>query len=310
MRRRLHARPPHRATRGAALVLAMLLAALAAAVVVGLATGQERWRAGVEQRRDQVQATALAQAAVQWARQVLAEDAQAGPVDSLNEPWAFPLPRVPLDNGSIEGRIVDLQGLVNLNNLGSRESTAIDERRRIAAVFASLGLPAATLDAVSAAVATDPDVRNDDAWYAAARPPRMAPRRPLTRLAEFADVRGIDAAQLPALAAVATALPPVTTLNVNTAPPAVLAAALPGLEGERLDAFIAQRTRRPFTSLADLRARLPPSITLPDERTLGVASGYFLATVIARQGATEVRARALIRRDVGKPPVVAWQVIE
>ena len=51
-----------RHARGAALLIAMLLAALAAAVTVGLATGQERWRATVEQRRDQVQATALAQA--------------------------------------------------------------------------------------------------------------------------------------------------------------------------------------------------------------------------------------------------------
>ncbi len=298
------------AQRGAALVLAMLLAALAAAVVVGLAAGQERWRAGVEQRRDQVQATALAQAGVQWARQVLADDAQGGPVDSLNEPWALPLPRVPLDNGSIEGRIVDAQGLLNLNNLGSRESTAIDERRRAGALFAALGLPVATLDAIAAAVSTDPDARGDDAWYASARQARVAPRQPLTRLAEFADVRGLDAANIAALSAVASALPPVTPLNVNTAPPAVLAAALPGLEGERLDAFLKERTRRPFTSIADLRARLPQGITLPDERTVSVGSGYFLATVVARQGATEVRARALIRRDVGKPPVVAWQVIE
>ena len=108
---------------GAALVIAMLLAALAAAVTVALATGQERWRATVEHRRDQVQAEALAQAGVQWARAALDDDARSSSVDSLNEPWALPLPATPVGNGSIEGRIVDAQGLLNLDNL-SIEGTA------------------------------------------------------------------------------------------------------------------------------------------------------------------------------------------
>ena len=47
-----------------------------------------------------------------------------------------------------------------------------------------------------------------------------------------------------------------------------------------------------------------------DERTFGVASGYFLVVVDARQGETRVRARALLQRTLGKPALVAWQVIE
>jgi hypothetical protein len=59
----------------------MLLAALAAAVTVALAAGQERWRATVEHRRDQVQAEALAQAGVQWSLGVLAWRAMAALAD-------------------------------------------------------------------------------------------------------------------------------------------------------------------------------------------------------------------------------------
>jgi type II secretory pathway component PulK len=55
-----------RRTRGAALVLAMVIAALAAVVAVAVAAEQQRWFADVASRRDQVQAQALALAGVQW----------------------------------------------------------------------------------------------------------------------------------------------------------------------------------------------------------------------------------------------------
>ena len=95
----------------------MLVAALAATVAVALAADQQRWLADVGNRRDQVQAQSLALAGVQWARQILADDARSGTLDHLGEPWAYPLPPTPIANGSIEGRIEDAQGRLNLNNL-------------------------------------------------------------------------------------------------------------------------------------------------------------------------------------------------
>ena len=98
----------------------MLIAALAAVVAVAVAAEQQRWFADVANRRDQVQAQALALAGVQWARQIMQDDARAGTLDHLGEPWAFPLPRTPLENGSIEGSIEDAQARLNINNLAKR----------------------------------------------------------------------------------------------------------------------------------------------------------------------------------------------
>ena len=53
----------------------MLIAALAAAVAATVFADQQRWSRTVEHRRDQVQAQALAMAGVQWARQILDDDA-------------------------------------------------------------------------------------------------------------------------------------------------------------------------------------------------------------------------------------------
>src|SRR5512142_340330 len=62
-----------RTTRGAALIIAMVIAALAAAVAVSLAAGEQQWLSSMTNRRDQVQAQALALAGVQCARHILFE---------------------------------------------------------------------------------------------------------------------------------------------------------------------------------------------------------------------------------------------
>ncbi len=307
-----HPSPPPR-VRGAALVIAMLLAALVAAVTVALAAGQERWRATVEHRRDQVQAEALAQAGVQWSLAVLDEDARMSSIDTLSEPWALALPPTPLGNGSIEGRIVDAQGMLNVDNLAVDGNTADVERLRLAALFAAEGVTPSPLDAIAAAVhaaGATSDGGAEDAWYARAAPPRLAPQAPLLRAAELAAVRGMTPAAMARIAPFVTTLPPPTTLNVNTAPPEVLMAALPGLDADATTALVAGRSRKPFSTVAEFRARLPQAARVVDERTLDVGSRFFLVSVDARQGETRVRARALVRRERPGTPAIVWQVIE
>lgn len=291
----------------------MLIAALAAAVAVSLAAGQQQWFATVALRGEQVQAQALAQAGVQWARQILFEDARTSIIDTLAEPWALRLPATPIENGSIEGRIVDLQGLLNVNNLGSTGAAGTIERARFERLFARLGLPVAALDVIADWVDADSVTRPngaEDAWYRQQTAPRLAANAPLVRLAEVSSLRGFAPAAVDALAPYVAALPPDTRLNVNTAPPAVLAAAINALDGTALAALVAERTQKPFGTIADFRSRLPPGATIDNEAAFAVASDYFLVTVRATQGATLAQARALLKRGGGGWPAVVWQTIE
>src|SRR5229473_6045295 len=105
--------------RGAAVVMAMLLAALAATIAATLLWQQQRWIGEHQHRRDQVQAQALAMAGVQWTRQIVFDNAPAGNVVHLGQPWALRLPAMPIENGSIGGYIVDAQGRINVNNLAA-----------------------------------------------------------------------------------------------------------------------------------------------------------------------------------------------
>jgi general secretion pathway protein K len=296
---------------GAALVAAMLVAALAAAVVATLASAQSQWLRSVELRRDQTQAQALVLAGLAWSRQAIAVDARAGPVDHLGEPWALPLPPTPLENGSIEGRIVDAQGRFNLNNLGVDGALGRAERARLARLFADAGLAAQALDALADWIDADDTPRDGGGESAAyAELGRTPPNAPLLRAAEATLARGVDESRFLAIADAVTALPLATTLNVNTAPPAVLASAVNGLRGDALATLLAERERKPFTSVAEFRSRLPAGASVDDDATLGVRSDFFIVTVKARQGETVSQGRALLRRGGDEVPVVVWQTIE
>jgi general secretion pathway protein K len=299
-----------RSIRGAAIILAMLIAALAAVVAVAVTTEQQRWFSDVANRRDQVQAQALALAGVQWARQIMQDDARTSTIDHLGEPWAFPLPRTPLENGSIEGNIADAQGRLNINNLAANDALGKEERARLARLVAQRGVSPHVMDAINASVLAAPATTDT---LTSSEPPAPVPLptslRPV-RVAELAGVAGAGDRDITALRPYITALPAATVLNVNTAPAEVLSVALQGLSPDSLAELVAERSRKPFATLSDFRARLPGGVMIPNETTLGVASSYFLVSVRARQGDAMAEARALLRRDGREWPIVVWQLLE
>jgi general secretion pathway protein K len=298
---------------GLALIIAMLVAALAAAVAISLATAQAQWFAQVSHRRDQVQAQSIALAGVQWARQILDADARSTAIDHPGEPWALPLPATPVENGSVEGRIVDAQSMLNANNLAGG-SLAAAEKQRFARLFEALRVPPSMLPALIDWVDADnvPESGGaEDRSYRTAAEPRLVPNMPAVRVQELGAVRGMTGASLASLVRYVTTLPADTPLNVNTAPSELLAASISGIEPQALAALVASRAQRPFQSIPDdFRARLPNGASLGDERLYTVKSRYFLVVVRARQGDTVAQARALVDRDGSAWPRVVWQTVE
>jgi general secretion pathway protein K len=290
----------------------MLIAALAAAVAATVFADQQRWGRTVELRRDQVQAQALAMAGVLWARQILDDDARRSTIDHLGEPWALALPPIPVEDGEIRGAIIDAQGRLNINALGLAGPSS-PELTRHARLFAQRGAPASALSTMGDWIDADLAVRDggaEDAYYLALPVPHLAANGQVLRVPEMGAVKHMTPRALAAVAPFLSALPAGTAVNVNTAPAEVLAALVDNLSGDALEAFLAERTRKPFTTVAEFRARLPDGANLASDLGLAVSSSYFYVTMEARQGATRSRARALVRRGGGGPPVILWQVVE
>ena len=304
----------HGYARGAAIVMAMLLAALAATIAATLLWQQQRWAGEYERRRDQVQAQALAMAGVQWARQIVFENAPP-PTVHLGQPWAFRLPSTPIENGSIGGYITDAQGRLNVNNLVAAGPGATAARAALQRLFSELGVPAPLLNAIADWIDADDQTTDggaEDSYYLAqSGAPGLAANAPVRRVAELLSVRGADPVLVARLRPFVDALDAPTAINVNTAPAEVLVAAIGGLDASGAAALVASRTQTPFASIADFRSRLPrPDLNI-DETILAVKSDWFVVSIEAWQGDTVARARALFRRSAATDwPTVVWQTIE
>ena len=304
------------ASRGAAVVMAMLLAALAATIAATLLWQQQRWIGEHQHRRDQVQAQSLAMAGVQWTRQIVFENAPAGNIVYLAQPWALRLPAMPIENGSISGYIIDAQSRVNINNLSQSATAAAPTRAVLQRLFTTLALPVTLLNAIGDWVDTD-DTTSDpggaeDAWYLAQATPGLAANGPARRVGELLLVRDLNPAAMARLRPFVMALDAPTAININTAPAEVLAAGIGGLDAAAAAMLVASRDKTPFASLSDFRARLPRPDLVVDETSLDVKSDWFEVSIEARQGDTVARARALLKRSSvpAQWPVVIWQTIE
>jgi general secretion pathway protein K len=304
-----------RRDHGAAIIMAMLLAALAATIATTLLWQQQRWINEHAHRRDQVQAQALAMAGIQWARQIVNDNAGGGIVH-LGQPWALKLPALPIENGSISGYIVDAQSRINVNNIAGAPATPGPTRAALQRLFTALALPSSLLNAITDWVDADDRVTDpggaEDAWYSSQPRPGLAANAPVRRASELLAVRGADPGLLSRLLPFVSALDAPTTVNVNTAPPEVLVAVVGGLDTAGAAALVASRAPAPFTSIANFRARLPRPDLAFDETLLDVRSDWFEVSIEARQGDTLARARALLKRGPAANawPVVVWQVVE
>jgi general secretion pathway protein K len=304
-----------RRERGAAIVLAMLLAALAATIAATLLWQQQGWINDHEHRRNQVQAQALAMAGVQWARQIVFDNAPANAPVHLAQPWALRLPAIPLENGSIAGYIVDAQSRFNINNLSNAQSQAAT-RAALARLFAALSLPISLLSAATDWVDADDRVTDpggaEDAWYMAQATPGLAANAPIWRTNELLAVRSSSNELLARLRPFVTAIDAPTPVNVNTASVEVLSALASGLDRTAVLALVSAREQKPFASAADFRSRLPRTDIAVDETLIDVRSNWFEVSIEARQGDTLARARAMLKRSTvaGEWPVIVWQTVE
>lgn len=312
--------PLAHAQRGAAVILALLtvalVAGLAAASVGDLGVAMDQ----VTGRHDQAQARQLARGAVDWARNVLAEDARSSSVDHLGEAWATKVPPTPVEEGEVSGELQELSGRLNLNNLvradGSSGSTSADivEVEQFQRLLGLLGTGQSEAGSLTTALLDWLDSDDtprlpggaESTWYGAQTPPRRAANAPLVAVSELLQVRGFTPQLVARLTPFVATLPVGSTVNVNTAPAEVLAAVVPGLSLDAARVLVVQRSRAWFKDLADFKARLPSQEMQPDITRLATTSRHFLATGRARFGVSMVRMEVLLDRSQNWPTVV-WQ---
>ena len=296
---------------GVAIVLAMGVVALAAMAATAMMITQSTWSRESELTADHVQAQTLVLAGVDWARAVLSDDRRLGNIDHLGEPWALRLPPMSVETGELAGYIEDQQGLFNLNNLVKGGKVNVVQLGHFQRLLSLLDLPAALsgtlVDWIDADSEPQPQGGAEDETYLALQPPYLAANRPLTDLAELALVRGFDDGVRARLRPFVSALPAFTAVNVNTAPPEVLAAVIDGLGLDGARELIAQRDRAYFRDSNDLIRHLPQGVLVAVEN-ISFGSDYFMTTLRVTIGSAQARGTALLARGaVGSWPAIVWR---
>lgn len=301
--------------QGAAIIMALftiaLVAMLAAAVLGEFGVALDGY-AGLH---DQAQARVLARGALDFARNVLADDAKTSSVDHEGEAWAIKVPPTRMEDGEVGGEIQDLSGRFNLNNLVYDTSQDNAEAAAFMRLLALLGVPADEAQALTAALADwqdEDDVPRpggaESSWYLSLPQPGRAANAPLADVAELSRIRGFTPERIAALRPFVAALPAFNKINVNTAPAEVLAAGIAGLSIDDARLLVARRSGSWFRDLADFASRLPTGARMENAR-FATGSRYFLATGSARYGVAVVRMDALLDRNQTWPDII-WQKLK
>ncbi|HZT54720.1 MAG TPA: type II secretion system minor pseudopilin GspK [Burkholderiaceae bacterium] len=292
-----------RRQRGAALLTAMIIVTLVATLAAAMVWQQ--WRAvQVESaERARTQAAWMATAALDIARLYLREDQKSGLPTALTEPWAIPLEEARLstllavdksnaDDGPeafLSGNITDLQARYNLTNLVVASKIVPAELQTLERLCQTLGVDGSVAARIAGGLRD------------AAAATGAVPLQPTT-VSQLAWL-GIDASSIASLRPYVAILPVVTPVNLNTASKEVLAAAIEGLDTERL---IQIRQRPPFRSPQDLVQRLSMP-ALPPTANVGVHSDFFEVRVRLRIADRVLTERSVVQRQANPPRIVVLQ---
>lgn len=297
------------AQKGLAVVTALLIVAIVATAATFLSLGQQIWLRQSQNLVDRAQSETVRSGALEWAAIILTEDAKDNSTDDLTQEWAQSLPPLPAEGGLVAGNITDAQGHFNLNNVVRGGSPSVEDiavfQRLLASQELASGLADAVVDWLDADSTTQPSGA-EDIDYLNEEPPYRAANQLLQSVGELQLIKGFDAETVAKLRPFVTALPAETSININTAPSAVLSAMFPDLSLSEAEDLLAQREDEPFTSTEQLKERLPSDVALP-KVPYDVKSAYFEVTIDTLFGRLQRRTQALLHRATNAPVKVLWQ---
>ena len=294
-----------RTQRGVALVTAIMIVAIATAVAAKIAFAHSLWFRQMENVSDRGATTLLRRGALHWASVALLEDAAQNSIDYLGEPWAQGLPVLPVEGGAIKVSIEDAQGRFNLNNLVQNNQPSAADVAIFQRLLVQLKLDPFLANAVIDWIDADSNVTSpggaEDVDYLNLKTPYRTANQPFTSVEELRLVKGFDAKSVLMLLPFVTVLPAGTrtAINVNTAPPEVLAA-LANRDLEWAQRVVQQRADNPYRNAGDFTKLLQVPGAPPVQAGIAdVKTDYFLITLETSIGRHQRRTVALMQRAGG-----------
>jgi general secretion pathway protein K len=289
--------------RGVAIITALLIVTIATTISITIST-----RLQLDVRRTgnllaQDQADFYLLAAERWSGRILKQDLENSTYDGLDEDWAIELPPIPVDGGSIQGKLTDLHACININNL--RNSGAIDPvtEQRLQSLFQLYSISTSATQAMTDWMDADLNDTNpggaEDGYYLNLESPYRVANTTFSSVSELRLVRGFEDSEKfrqlsPHLCAYEAGD---SSINVNTADAVVLKSLASGMTDEMVDAIIEQRKDEPFEDINQFFAFQNLGSIITEKKGLSVKSSYFKLRTQARIGQANKVMYSIIHRD-------------
>jgi general secretion pathway protein K len=286
---------------GVAVVMALLLTALAVTIVAGLFWQQQVQVRLVENQQTRLQQEWLMRDLTDWARLLLAEDDRQSAVDYGGEAWARPLSAAPLVNAAstggamLLGTLNDAQARFNLNNLSDAGEINPVETAVFSRLLTHLRINGQLAQNVAASIATLQRTETGDI---------DAARMRIWQLDDLLTIRGFTAETVNKLRDFVVVLPRATPVNLNTAPPEILAALFINMPISESMSLVADRQHAYYRDQADFAQRMQARHLSVPAAQIAFDSRFFLLHGEVRMKLATLQSRSLIERGDGRTRVV------
>lgn len=289
----------HSRERGVALLTAIIVVAVGTLIATNLL-----WLSTLDQKRTASalaidQGLQYALGAEAWVGDILRQDlVDSSESDNLGEYWATEIEPLPIEGGFIQGRIEDLQGRFNLNNLitpqGEEDEFMVEQfERLLTQLQLDPTLAGAVVDWLDPDSAPRFPYGGEDDAYGRADPPYLVANSMITSPSELMAINGFDAEAYAAIAPYVTALPKGTRLNVNTASAPVLDSLSEEIDAGVAESLVEERGDLGFESVQTTFQGLVSEEMLP--RIDGVSSHFLLSGQVTI-GDTTLRIKSVLQR--------------
>jgi general secretion pathway protein K len=263
------------------------------------------WAATLDLRRAESalagdQGLLFMQGAEAWAADILRQDLVDSPdSDNFSEAWAVELPPLPVDGGTITGRLEDLHGRFNLNNVINAQGRE-DQigRQQLERLLSRLELDPTLAGAVVDWLDADAEMRfpdgGEDVAYADTDPPYRTANMMITTPTELMAMLRFDKETYTKLAPYVTVLPTGTKLNVNTASDVVLSSLSDDIDLSTAESLVDERAGAEFVDVDQTFEGLVEPEML---RRIDGVTEHFLLTATVTLGTNQLTMRSVLERD-------------
>jgi len=275
-------------SHGAALLTAIIVAGLASFLAMAMIGEQQLAIRRAANSINSDQAYVLTRGIEEWGGHLLVRDARDNQKDSLGEPWAMGLPPLTSEGATLYGRIEDLDGRLNLNNMlaPNRELRDFSFRQF------------QRLLSICKAPDVSPELRSRfamDSLTGEKDTPQSSLR--MASPTELLLLPGLQAEDMDHLAPYVCALPTPTMININTAPAPVIAALDDNISLDQARAIVDARPGDGYASVAQFLALPELAGSAIKDNFLTLASSFFMVHSEATVGRGHIRLTSLLQRS-------------